>query len=107
MFKKRGKDLTLLRKTQYWNGIEKIIETDLETQIELVEYVYTHVCQGIIKEHQTLLINLPTIDPQLWKEYIENRIKLFEGYMNKPNEKIKNKNQPVIYKDNIVKATAP
>lgn len=44
--RKRGVDLGALRKTKFYDDLSQRIETDEETLLSLVDYVYQEVCEA-------------------------------------------------------------
>lgn len=86
----RKVDLIVLRRTKFWNDIEKVIELDPETHASLVEYIYEVVSDARIAEVEKLGKELQkfTLVPQVLG-YLDQRRELLTTYKKLKNGKRK------------------
>lgn len=48
--RKKGVDNKILRKTKYWSDVENLVDTDVQTQEKLVQYIYEQVSDAMMSE---------------------------------------------------------
>lgn len=86
LFRKKGIDLNLLRKTKYWDDVAKMVELDKDTHQKLVQYIYETVSDSLINEVEKSLQEVkdaPTSDHM--EQYLTRRgalLKIYKGEKN-------------------------